>query len=86
MSDQDAAHLEYTQLKARLRELEAAVRALIAGRRDDHDTPCFSDERGRVYCYWCAGAGDGDESDHTPIRHDAECPWLRAKALLPEAP
>ena len=60
---------------------EAVLRALVEGHRDDRDTPCFGDERGRVYCYWCAGTGDGDESDHTPIRHDAGCPWVAALAL-----
>lgn len=80
-TDQDAAHLEYTQLKAHLRDLEAALRALTAAE------PTYESDYGGLMCGYC---DVGAEVPGAPFafRHAPDCPWLRAKALtaLPEAP
>jgi hypothetical protein len=53
--------------KARIRELEAALRALTA------EAPSYDDWEGEMACAYChqwVGA------------HAEDCPWVRAKSLL----
>jgi hypothetical protein len=70
LSERETRHL------ARIRELEAALRALVA------TEPRCADLSGEPVCAYCYGWRSLVGSD--ALVHEADCPWLTAKALLGE--
>lgn len=78
-SDQDAAHLEYTQLKAHLRELEAVLREFAAV--EPVSEYGFGDG---PECAYCTTTERIPDDERIRMVHKSDCPWAAAKALVGE--
>jgi hypothetical protein len=85
--DREAAHLEHTQLRERVRELEAALRAVMT------HAPVWSEEGDRrAHCVFCGGRAtwhDGPEPYPATLgrwtyEHRPGCTWVKAEARLGE--
>jgi hypothetical protein len=66
---------------ARIRELEAALRALVAVESTYTD---YSYGRDVERCVFCEGGEERDPEQrfHYRFVHDPDCPWLRARVVL----
>jgi hypothetical protein len=74
--DQEAAHLEYTQLKAHVRELEAVLRKLV------EIEPVFRNSHGYWACLRCEMLLRITDGNPVGFRHAPDCPVTVARALL----